>query len=68
MAAQPYYVHQSGFEGAWLPSSVEVVRYLCDLFGWRFADRHQHLLPQIDGIERGESLNHPDLALTITRY
>jgi hypothetical protein len=63
-----YYVRQSGFEGTWLKSSVDVMRHLCDLFGWNFADRFEHLLPQIESIQKGCALKHPDLSLSIERY
>lgn len=63
-----YFVRQSGFEGSWAKSPADVVRHLCDLFGWNFADRFEHPLPQIESIQKGCALKHRDLSLSIERY
>lgn len=63
-----YYIRQSGFEGVWVRGSVAAARALCDLFGLDFAANAEKLMTQIETIQRGCALKHPDLSLSVEAY
>ena len=60
-----FYCSQSGFEGKWCSGELEVVRWICDLFGLSFKDNFEKLLTQIRNIIRYRPLRHPDLKVEI---
>ena len=63
-----YFVSQRGFEGKWCKDAGEVVRFLCDLFGFDFQQVFERLLDQIQPMQRKQVLTHPDLALSIEKF
>lgn len=63
-----YYIRQSGFEGTWARGSVAAARVLCDLFGLDLAANMPKLMTQIETIQRGCALKHPDLSLSVEAY
>lgn len=60
-----YLIRQSGFEPIWAKGSVEAVRVLCDLFGLNFAENAEKLMAQVESVQRGCAIKHPDLSLSV---
>lgn len=60
-----YLIRQSGFEPVWAKGSIEVARVLCDLFGLNFAANAEKLINQVESIQRGCAIKHPDLSLSV---
>lgn len=62
-----FLVQQGDLEEQWLSTPLDVARWLCDHFGWRFDERFERLLPQFENLMPGRSLQHEDLGLTVER-
>ena len=67
MLHKTFFVHQFGFEGKWCNNSIEVIKWMCDLFGWNFSDRYEVLLEKIEAIEKNKSIIDKNLGLEVIR-
>lgn len=68
MTQKLFWCQQAGGEYGWKRGELDVVRWLCDLFGFSFEERGMKLWEQIEAIPPRGRLRHPDLAILIERH
>lgn len=63
-----FFIKQTGFEGDWVQTPLDAVRFLCDLFGLSFEEHGETLMHQLEKLSPGGRLEHEDLSLVILRF
>ncbi|QFP93773.1 hypothetical protein [Pectobacterium phage Wc4-1] len=63
-----FFAYQTGYDGAWLDSPVDVAHWLKDLLGFTSASLFLSVVEQVEALQVNQEMIHEDLSLSITRF